>query len=149
MYPEEVVQIEYVQTAFVLNIQQPKHILQWLWLFSVLESKDKIKIRLVVHLTIIRQTLLKDSIEKYTRQSSCSIPIITVCQCTCCTNSYFYLRLTRVTSLQALWNSDISLTLCCTPTYIALLSLCIHICQCHQYTISARAYYYLQLMTVL
>ena len=66
-YPEKIVQIEYVEKAFALHIQQAKHVLQRRRLFSILESENKIEVRFVVHLTIVRQTLLKDSIKKYTR----------------------------------------------------------------------------------
>ena len=61
---EEVVQIEGVQEALLLDVQYAEYVLESLGFATILQSENKVKIGLVVHFTAVRDALLENAVEK-------------------------------------------------------------------------------------
>ena len=70
---EEVVQIEGVQEALLLDVQYAEDVLESLRFAAILQSENKVKIGLVVHFTAVRDALLEDAVEKDVGESTAAV----------------------------------------------------------------------------
>jgi hypothetical protein len=74
MYPEEKVKGEDVEVAEGAHVKHPEQIVERLRLGAILERQHKVEVRLVVHLAVVRQTLLEHPLHEHRRQRPRSVP---------------------------------------------------------------------------